>query len=100
MILQSYCCVKIKLIKIILPYIGQRDKQELLTMAESLSRSDLKHELVVTQVKQVKPDFVELPKIYACLECKKVKGLYIRDLCHCGKPPTIVEFINKHLMKY
>src|SRR3990167_983578 len=77
----------------ILPYLKHKDKKELLQLATSLSRSDLRQELMETEREKIESNFKPMPKIYACKVCLKVKGVYIRDLCHCGKPPKVVEFI-------
>jgi len=72
-------------------------KERLIEMARSLSASDLQHELVNRQLitTQGGTDRNELPKIYPCNSCGKVKGVFWQDLCHCGLTDDSVKKISK-----
>jgi len=67
----------------IAPHIEKHDKDELIGMARSLSRSDLYHELAELKLKR-DTSYTPLPKIYRCGVCSGVRGIYPGDLCRCG----------------
>lgn len=75
-------------------------KEEMLEMAGALSTSDLEHELANRRLIRNRASFEQLPKIYPCRTCRKIKGAFWEDLCHCGlteeQVKEITKLINKH----
>jgi len=76
------------------PHLKEDNKRELVAMARSLSRSDLRHQLVVKGVAEKEPRARYLPKIYPCSVCGKVRGVSFEGLCHCGMSIKQVEYIS------
>jgi len=72
-----------KLIAIV-PHLTDENKPKLLEYAAGLSRSDLAQELSKYQIVNGIEKYKELPKIYWCNECKKIKGIFYNELCTCG----------------
>lgn len=76
--------VPISKLIMLVPHLTEENKPKLLEAATGLSRSDLQQELdnlgdgVEVRV------YKEIPKIYRCKNCDKVKGLFFTDLCRCG----------------
>lgn len=81
------------------PYLDEGDREELIKMARSLSRSDLQHQLKLMRLSQSEAREVYLPKIYPCAVCGKVKGVGFEQLCHCGWTPKQVEYVSKLIEK-
>ena len=67
----------------ILPHVTSDNKEEMVSLAENLSTSDLYHQLKVKRVAQVDKTLPEPPKTYPCIECGGTKGIRFIDLCHC-----------------
>ena len=86
-------------LNVILPHITKENKQEMVRMAESLSRSDLQHQLVVKRLATEIPKIEYFPKVYPCKVCHKLKGVSWEGLCHCGMNPKQVEIISKLIEK-
>lgn len=71
-----------KLIMIV-PWLTDENKPKLLEAATGLSRSDLQHELDNLGEQKIKL-YQQLPKLYWCKNCSKLKGIFLTDLCRCG----------------
>lgn len=84
----------------ILPAIKNEkgERQEFIEMARTLSVGDLQYRLAGQNVVN-KENTIELPKIYACNSCGKVKGLVWQDLCHCGLREESVKEISRLISK-
>jgi hypothetical protein len=68
--------VPISKLTIILPYLeekNEKQKKELVSLAASLSTSDLLYEVKDMEAKEVVPKELPLPKIYRCNVCHKNK---------------------------
>ena len=91
--------VPLSKLNVILPHITKENKQEMVRMAESLSRSDLQHQLVVKRLATEIPKIEYFPKVYPCKVCHKLKGVSWEGLCHCGMNLKQVEIISKLIEK-
>ena len=80
---------------VILPHVNEGNLEDLLKSAAALSRSDLIHQLDTGEMEERHLSVLPLPKIYRCNECKKVKGVFFHNLCHCGWTPKQIEIISK-----
>lgn len=92
---QKFIDIPVGKIDMIVPHINERNRNELVNMARALSRSDLRHQLMVKRIAEVEPRFEPLPKIYPCLTCGKAKGISWDGLCHCGMTPKQIEHVSK-----
>ena len=83
----------------IAPHITETNREEIVSQARALSKSDLHHQLVLKNLATIDKKFKAFPKIYPCSICGKVAGITFRDLCHCGWPPDhlkkIEDFIDR-----
>lgn len=93
--------VRVQLGKVyaILPHTTKKNKKEMLKMAASLSRSDLRHQLMVKRLVEKVPKIEALPKIYPCEICGKAKGITFEQLCHCGWSKRQVNYVAKLIDK-
>ena len=83
----------------ILPIANSSNKTELVKMAQSLSRSDLYHQLKVKRVAEVAPKIPEMPKTYPCTECGRTKGIRFIDLCYCRMNEKQAKYIQRIIDK-
>lgn len=74
----------------VLPHVTDANKSEMVSMAQSLSMSDLYHQLK----KNGEPEAKEPPKIHPCLECGGMKGIRFSDLCRCDLSKKQVIYIQ------
>jgi hypothetical protein len=75
--------VPVSKLTMIAPHLDEKNTPKLLEYAIGLSRSDLRHQL---DNMGLKSDYSEseMPKIYGCKDCGRVKGVFFDDLCQCG----------------
>lgn len=79
---------------IIAPHATQKNREELVTHARTLSASDLYHHLETQALVAQDPKYVPLPKIFPCNVCHKAKGITWDMMCHCGWTPAQIERIS------
>lgn len=79
----------------IAPYVKEENKLELIAAAKSLSRSDLRQELVSHGFEPERKTEPQMPKIYKCNVCHNIKGVRWDDLCHCGITPAQIDHIGR-----
>jgi hypothetical protein len=93
--------VKTALSKLIMiaPHLNKENEEELLSKAWALSKSDLQHELVVMELTQKGIETHNLPKVYFCKDCGKVKGITFAELCMCGLEAEKVGQVQKMVDK-
>lgn len=83
----------------IMPHVNKDNREQLIEMASSLSRSDLIHQLQPGEKEKAIGDDLALPKIYRCNQCKRIKGVSFSQLCHCGWTPKQIEIVSKAIDK-
>ena len=79
------------------PHINDTNREELVSQARALSKSDLEHQLTVMKLVTLNPKWNSFPKIYPCTTCGKVKGISFGDLCHCGWSPDHAKKIERFI---
>ena len=80
-------------------HITDENRNELINMARTLSRSDLQHQLIVKRIAEVSPRLAPLAKIYPCSRCGKARGITFDGLCHCGWTSEQIALISKAIEK-
>jgi hypothetical protein len=83
----------------IAPHINKENETELLALARGNSKSDLDHELVVRQMVKAGNAYQNLPKVYLCNVCARVKGVNFDGLCHCGWTKKQIEYVSTLIEK-
>lgn len=91
--------IPVRKIFLILPHITSKNKEKLLEMAESLSSSDLIHQLGPGKEPEKPSKFGSIPKIYRCNTCGGIRGLSFDTLCHCGWTSKQIEAVSKAIEK-
>ena len=80
---------------VVAPYLDDKNQEELLSKARGLSIGDLRHELIVMQLTEKGIEAYNLPKVYLCKDCGKVKGVTFAELCMCGLDAEKVQQVQK-----
>jgi hypothetical protein len=91
--------IPISKLVMIAPHITKKNESELIVAAKSLSRGDLRHELMTHGLEPGKQTMPKIPKIYPCNTCKNMKGIRFDDLCHCGWTSDQIEGVGKLIDK-
>ena len=81
----------------IAPHVTEGNEIDLVVASRSLSRGDLRHELMTHGLKPEQKVGVTVPKTYACNTCGGLKGVSFEGLCHCGWTPDQIENIGKQI---
>ena len=76
--------VPVSKLMMVAPYLTEKNQDELLSQARTLSTSDLYTQLSLMNLATKLVRFDPLPKTYPCNVCGKSKGIQFKDLCHCG----------------
>ncbi len=80
-------------LSIIVPFLTEGNKEQLLEKAGALTISDLIHEVRGLEPKDEVEKERPLPKIYRCNVCYKIKGVSFYHLCHCGLTKKQIQYI-------
>ena len=91
----KYTNIPVSKLIMIAPHINEKNKTDLIVAEGSLSRSDLRHELLSHGYEPERSKGVQLPKIHECNVCHGAKGIRWDDLCHCGWTAKQIEHVGK-----
>lgn len=83
----------------IAPHVTKKNEPDLIVASRSLSRGDLRHELITYGLEPEKQTGSILPKVYPCKSCGGLKGVRFDGLCHCGWTPEQINHMGKLIDK-
>jgi len=83
----------------IAPHITRKNEPDLIVASRSLSRGDLRHELMTHGLEPERQTGAILPKTYLCSQCKGLRGVKFDGLCHCGWTKEQIEHVGKIIDK-
>lgn len=88
--------VPVSKLMLVAPHINEKNRDQMVEDARTLSASDLWHKLTTGEQRSA---YGEMPKIFPCNVCHGVKGVSFDMLCHCGWTPGQIEIISKAIDK-
>ena len=88
--------VPVSKLMLIAPHMTEKNRDDLVDHARSLSASDLYHHMETQHL--VSPGvsaYETMPKIFPCNVCKRAKGITFDMLCHCGWTPEQIDHVSQ-----